>query len=143
MLQKELKQGACSSSPDKDGGPPQVEQGGTKVDGEQISPQEEGLRPHRHQRRGSAGGAASTWKEPLPCSGPRMVYGDGRMDVVKILIRMTCVVDIWQRTTIWIQKQTWVFKLLLAKAKNIAEVLGQTGWEGFCQQSLLTQYCFH
>lgn len=56
---------------------------------------------------------------------------------------MTCVVDIWQRTTIWIQKQTWVFKLLLAKAKNIAEVLGQTGWEGFCQQSLLTQYCFH
>lgn len=113
------------------------------MDGEQISPQEEGLRPHRHRRRGSAGGAASTWKEPLPCSGPRMVYGDGRMDVVKILIRMTCVVDIWQRTTIWIQKQTWVFKLLLAKAKNIAEVLGQTGWEGFCQQSLLTQYCFH
>lgn len=83
------------------------------------------------------------WKEPLPRSGLRMVYGDGRMDVVKILIRMTCVVDIWQRTTIWIQKQTWVFKLLLAKAKNIAEVLGQTGWEGFCQQSLLTQYCFH
>lgn len=111
--------------------------------GRQIPLQRQWLCLHWCLQHVPAGGTGSVWKEPLPRSGPRMVYGDGRMDVVKILIRMTCVVDIWQRTTIWIQKQTWVFKLLLAKAKNIAEVLGQTGWEGFCQQSLLTQYCFH